>query len=168
MSYCSAKADNFTTKCAQLIGKCFRDLETVSLGGLIVDVTALVFIGKHFWREYLSKLFQLVHSSDLPITTLLVKQVKTCSVFFSLPREIYNSSQMSPTERSIWNWKSTPYLIDSFSKTMSEIESFGIASHEVYQMWSHWRDVPKRSQVFEKYSVSRNSSCPRSSDSITW
>lgn len=50
-SYCSAKADNFTTKCAQLIGKCFRDLETVSLGGLIVDVTAMVFIGKTFFTR---------------------------------------------------------------------------------------------------------------------
>lgn len=42
----SAKADNFTTRCAQLIGKCFRDLETVSLGGIIVDVSALIFIAK--------------------------------------------------------------------------------------------------------------------------
>ena len=43
----SQKPGAFNTKCVQLIGKCFRDLEKLSIGGYDVDLSSLVFIGKH-------------------------------------------------------------------------------------------------------------------------
>ena len=36
----------FSTKCVQLIGKCFRDLETLSIGGHEIDLSALTFVGE--------------------------------------------------------------------------------------------------------------------------
>ena len=44
--YSSQKPGAFNTKCVQLIGKCFRDLEKLSIGGYDVDLSSLVFIGK--------------------------------------------------------------------------------------------------------------------------
>ena len=43
----SQKPAAFNTKCVQLIGKCFRDLEKLSIGGYDVDLSSLVFIGRH-------------------------------------------------------------------------------------------------------------------------
>ena len=53
----SQKPGAFNTKCVQLIGKCFRDLEKLSIGGYDVDLSSLVFIGKYLHAS-LSSLIQ--------------------------------------------------------------------------------------------------------------
>ena len=44
--YSSQNPSAFNSKCVQLIGKCFRDLETLSIGGYEVDLSALSFVGE--------------------------------------------------------------------------------------------------------------------------
>lgn len=41
-----SNAEKFTTRCVQMIGKCFLDLTYLSVGGLNIDPTALIFTAK--------------------------------------------------------------------------------------------------------------------------
>ncbi|KAL4231531.1 F-box only protein 41 [Mactra antiquata] len=41
-----ARETNFTTRCSLMIGQCFKDLEILSLGGISVDISTLIYIGK--------------------------------------------------------------------------------------------------------------------------
>lgn len=60
----------FNSKCVQLIGKCFRDLETLSIGGYEVDLSALSFVAKCCQRlEFL----ELNHMSV--VTKSVVKEL---------------------------------------------------------------------------------------------
>ena len=49
--YFSQNPGVFSTKCVQLIGKCFRDLETLSIGGHEVDLSALTLVGESYIRD---------------------------------------------------------------------------------------------------------------------